>query len=98
VQRHLLQIIIFVQNNLLRIMVVVSECPVQSNFSLFQSVDFHLRLNSLQQIAAAIATFNDSGLFSAKEKDGINSLWVTNLVTASEIPFPSFPKIIIPFL
>ena len=47
---------------------------------------------------AAIATFNDSALFGLVENVGIEILLVTNLLIESDIPLPSFPKTMIPFL
>ena len=48
-------------------------------------------------MAAATATFNDSGLFSLVEKLGMCNLWLISRLIGSEMPFPSFPSTIIPF-
>ena len=58
----------------------------------------YLFLNSEQQMAVAIATFSDSVLISLAEKLGINSRFDTNCPASLEIPFPSFPIMMTPFL
>ena len=58
----------------------------------------YLLLNSEQQIDAAMATFSDSALFGFVEKVGIAILRLTNLEIESDMPLPSFPKTMIPFL